>query len=41
MTQIILKGGIDNIQMGVLMGLFDSWNLNAEITDEKVSEKHY
>ena len=38
MTQIVLKNSIDNMQMGVLMGLFNSWNLNVEITDEKKSE---
>ena len=31
MTQIILKNSIDNIQMSVLMGLFNSWNANVEI----------
>jgi hypothetical protein len=35
MTQIILKNSIDNMQMSVLMGLFDSWNVNVEITNEK------
>ena len=38
MTQIILKNSIDNIQMGVLMGLFNSWNVNAEINYEKNTE---
>ena len=38
MTQIVLKNSIDNMQMSVLMGLFNSWNLNVEITDEKKSE---
>jgi hypothetical protein len=27
------------MQMNVLMGLFSSWNVNAEITDEKKYEK--
>jgi hypothetical protein len=27
------------MQMNVLMGLFSSWNVNAEITDENKSEK--
>jgi hypothetical protein len=27
------------MQMNVLMGLFSSWNVNAEITDEKKPEK--
>jgi len=39
MTQIVLKNGIDNMQMSVLIGLFDSWNVNAEIIDEKTPEK--
>jgi hypothetical protein len=36
MTQIVLKNSISNMQMSVLMGLFDSWNVNVEITDEKM-----
>ena len=39
MTQIILKNSIDNMQMSVLMGLFDSWNVNVIIINEKKSEK--
>jgi hypothetical protein len=39
MTQILLQNSIDNMQMNVLMGLFNSWNVNVEITDEKKSEK--
>jgi hypothetical protein len=39
MTQIILKNSIDNLQMNVLMGLFNSWNVNAEITDKKPENK--
>ena len=38
MTQIIFKNNVDNIQMSVLMGLFDSWNVNVEITDDKKPE---
>ena len=38
MTQIILQNSIDYTQMNVLMGLFNSWNVNAIITDEKKSE---
>ena|GEM_PF-820589 len=38
MTQIVLKEGIDNMQMSVLMGLFDSWNVRAEVTAEKKVE---
>ena len=37
MTQILLQNSIDNMQMSVLMGLFNSWNINAEITYEKKS----
>ena len=39
MTQIILHNSIDNMQMNVLLGLFNSWNVNAEITNENKSEK--
>jgi len=35
MTQITLQNSIDNIQMNVLMGLFNSWNLDVIITEEK------
>jgi len=35
MTQITLKNSIDNMQMSVLMGLFNSWNVHVEVTDEK------
>ena len=38
MTQIILKNDIDNMQMSVLMGLFDSWNVNVEIRNKKMPE---
>jgi len=38
MTQIVLRNGIDNMRMSVLMGLFDSWNMKVEITDEKILE---
>jgi len=38
MTQIILKNSIDNTQMSILMSLFDSWNVKAEITDKKIPE---
>ena len=38
MTQILLKDGIDSIQMGVLMGLFDTWKMNVEITDANKQE---
>jgi hypothetical protein len=39
MTQILLQNSIDNMQMNVLMGLFDSWNVNVEIAEEKKFEK--
>jgi len=39
MTQILLHNSIDNMQMNVLMGLFNSWNVDAVIKDEKKSEK--
>ena len=38
MTRITFKNRIDNTQMSVLMSLFDSWNVKAEITDEKMPE---
>ena len=38
MMQITLQNSIDNMQMNVLMGLFNSWNLDVVITDEKKSE---
>ena len=38
MTQIILKNSIDNMQMNVSVGLFNSWNVDVEITHEKISE---
>ena len=38
MTQITFKNGIDNMQKSVLIGLFNSWNVNVEITDEKMPE---
>jgi len=42
MTQIVLRNGIDNIRMSVLMGLFDSWNIKVEVMDEKKPEnKNY
>ena len=38
MTRITLKNNIDNVQLDILMELFNSWNVNAEITDEKTLE---
>ena len=39
MTKIILKTGVDNMQMSVLKGLFDSWNVPVEIKEEKKTEE--
>ena len=38
MTQITLKSSINNMQMSILMGLFNSWNVDVIIKDEKKSE---
>ena len=38
MTQIILRNSIDNTQMNVLMGLFNSWNVNVIINEGKKFE---
>jgi len=38
MTQITLKNSIDTMQMSVLMGLFNSWNVDVVIKDEKKPE---
>ena len=38
MTHIVLKNSIDNMQMSVLMGLFNSWNVDVVIKDKKKSE---
>ena len=38
MTQILLQNSIDNMQMNVLMGLFNSWNVDVVITEKKKSE---
>jgi len=38
MTQILLQNSIDYTQMNVLVGLFNSWNVDVVITDEKKSE---
>jgi hypothetical protein len=39
MTLITLKNGINSSQLSVLLGLFDSWNVEAEVTEEKITEK--
>ena len=38
MTQILLQNSIDNMKMNVLMGLFNSWNVNVVVTEEKKRE---
>jgi hypothetical protein len=35
MTQINLKNGISHSQMGLLLGLLHSWNIEAEVVGEK------
>ncbi|MDR3219629.1 MAG: hypothetical protein LBU22_11775 [Dysgonamonadaceae bacterium] len=39
MVQITLKNGIDRSQMNVLLHLLSSWNVEAEISEEKSEEK--
>jgi len=39
MTHILLQKSISNVQMNVLMGLFNSWNVDAVISDKKKYEK--
>ena len=38
MTQIVLRNSIDTVQMNILKGLFDSWNVAVEIKEEKKVE---
>ena len=38
MTKILLQKNIDTMQMNVLVGLFNSWNVDVVITEEKKSE---
>ena len=38
MTKILLQNSINNTQMNVLMGLFNSWNVDVLITEEKKTE---
>ena len=38
MTQIVLRNNIDTMQMNVLKGLFNSWNVAIEIKEEKKAE---
>jgi len=38
MTQITLNSRINNVQLSVLMELFNSWNVKAEIIDENKTE---
>ena len=39
MTQIIIQNSINNMQMNILMGLFDSWNVNVKVKEERIPEK--
>ena len=38
MTRITLNNSINSMQLSILMELFNSWNINAKITDEKAPE---
>ena len=38
MAQIVLRNNIDAMQMNVLKGLFNSWNVAIEIKEEKKAE---
>ena len=38
MTHIVLRNDIDTMQMNILKGLFDSWNVAVEIREEKKAE---
>jgi hypothetical protein len=38
MTRITLKNSINNAQLSILMELFNSWNVKAEIANEKTPE---
>ena len=38
MAQIVLRNNIDTMQMNVLKGLFNSWNVAIEIKEEKKTE---
>ena len=39
MMQITLKNGIDSSQLSILLGLFNSWNVEVEVTEGKKMEK--
>jgi hypothetical protein len=39
MIQITLKNGIDRSQMNILLHLFSSWNVEAEVSEETDEEK--
>jgi len=45
MTQLKIKNRIDNVQMGILLELLRSWNLETEVvledTPQPVSEKKH
>ena len=38
MTQLKIKNSIDNVQMGILLGLLHSWNLETEIVREETPQ---
>jgi hypothetical protein len=38
MTQIVLQNSIDTMQMNVLRGLFNSWNVAIEFKEEEKLE---
>ncbi|MCL2027227.1 MAG: hypothetical protein FWG79_01950 [Bacteroidales bacterium] len=38
MTQIVLQNSIDTMQMNVLRGLFNSWNVAIEFREEEKLE---
>ncbi|MDR0941790.1 MAG: hypothetical protein LBM68_06140 [Bacteroidales bacterium] len=38
MTLITVKNTISSVQMSVLMRLFDTWNMNVEISDTEKTE---
>jgi len=39
MTCITLKNNINNSQLSLLLKLFDSWNIEAEVTEVNKAEK--
>jgi len=39
MTCITIKNSINNSQLNLLLKLFDSWNIEAEVTEDNKAEK--